>query len=189
MKVSANGAQAGSPLEFWDWHGRIEDHLDASRIPTVVLRPNFYMSNLLASAEAIKRTCQLVLPAAEARIAMVDPRDVAAAAVAALEGAGDDGQRYVLTGPEPVTFEAVADALTEAVGYAVRFVSVPDDAARAALTEAGMPPVIADNLIRLFSLLRQGAQETVTDEVLTLSGRRPGSFAQFATDHAAAFAR
>jgi uncharacterized protein YbjT (DUF2867 family) len=188
VNLSANGAHGGSPLEFWDWQGRIEDHLDASDIPTVVLRPTFYMSNLLASADAIKDTGQLFLPAAEARVAMVDPRDVAAAAVAALN-AGDNGQRYVLTGPEPIAFAAVADALSAAVGYDVQFVSVPDDAARTAMTDSGMPPFIVENLITLFGLLRQGAQEATTDDVRTLTGRRPGSFAQFVTDHARLFAR
>jgi uncharacterized protein YbjT (DUF2867 family) len=189
VKLSANGARVGSPLEFWDWQGRIEQHLDGTGVPTVVLRPNFYMTNVLASAEAIKHTGQLFLPAADARVAMVDPRDVAAAAVAALHGAGADGGRYLLTGPEPITFESVAEAAGRAAGYDVRFVSVPDDAARSAMTEAGLPPFIVDNLIKLFGFLRQGAQDATTDDVRTLTGRRPGSFAEFAADHARAFAR
>lgn len=189
VKLSANGARVGSPLHFWDWQGRVEDHLSASGIPAVVVRPNFYMANLLASADAIKHTGQLFLPAAGARVAMVDPRDVAAAAVAALKAASDNGERYVLTGPEPISFEAVADALTSAVGYDVQFVGVPDDAARAAMTDAGMPPFIVDNLVTLFGLLRQGAQQATTDDVQTLTGRPPGSIAQFVADHAQAFAR
>jgi len=189
VKLSANGARLGSPLEFWDWHARIEQHLDGAGVPAVVLRPNFYMTNILASAEAIKHTGQLFLPAADASVAMVDPRDVAAAAVAALDGAGDDGARYLLTGPEPITFASVAEAVGSAAGYDVQFVSVPDVAARGAMAEAGLPPFIADNLIRLFGFLRQGTQEGTTDDVHTLTGRPPASFAQFATDYAWAFSR
>jgi uncharacterized protein YbjT (DUF2867 family) len=48
VKLSAGGARAGSPLVFWDWHGRIEEHLAASGVPAVVLRPTSYMTNLLA---------------------------------------------------------------------------------------------------------------------------------------------
>lgn len=189
VKLSANGAHAGSPLEFWDWQGRIEQHLDGAGIPTVVLRPNFFMTNVLASADTIKHTGQLFLPAADARVAMVDPRDVAAAAVAVLQGAGENGRRYVLTGPEPITFASVAEVLGAAAGYDVRFVDVPDEAARGAMCEAGMPPFIVENLIRLFGFLRQGVQQTTTDDVRTLTGRRPGSFAEFANDHAFVFAR
>jgi uncharacterized protein YbjT (DUF2867 family) len=147
------------------------------------------MTNVLASAEAIKHTGRLFLPAADARVAMVDPRDVAAAAVAALQDAGADGGCYLLSGPEAITFASVAEAVGRAAGYDVHFVSVPDDAARGAMTEAGLAPFIVDNLIRLFGFLRQGAQEATTDDVRALTGQRPGSFTEFATDHAGAFAR
>jgi uncharacterized protein YbjT (DUF2867 family) len=44
IKLSANGARIGSPLQFWDAHGRIEDHLRLSGLPVVVLRPSSYTS-------------------------------------------------------------------------------------------------------------------------------------------------
>jgi uncharacterized protein YbjT (DUF2867 family) len=34
VKLSANGARVGSPLEFWDWQGRIEQHLDGAGTST-----------------------------------------------------------------------------------------------------------------------------------------------------------
>ena len=36
VKLSALGAGIGSPVDFWDWHARIEEHLGASGIPSVV---------------------------------------------------------------------------------------------------------------------------------------------------------
>ena len=51
VKLSTLGAQVGSPLPPFDWHGRIEQHLCRSEVPAVVLRASFYMSNLLGAAE------------------------------------------------------------------------------------------------------------------------------------------
>ena len=51
VKLSTLGAQVGSPLPPFDWHGRIEQHLWRSEVPAVVLRASFYMSNLLGAAE------------------------------------------------------------------------------------------------------------------------------------------
>ena len=59
-------------------------HLRQSRVPAVVLRSSFFMSNLLAAAEQVAREGRLYAPAAGARIAMIDPRDVGAAAAAVL---------------------------------------------------------------------------------------------------------
>ena len=91
VKLSALGAEVGSPVASWDWHGRIEEHLQASGVPSVVLRPTFSMTNLFGSAEAIEHTSMLFLPADGANVAMIDHRDVAAAAAVALTEEGHDG--------------------------------------------------------------------------------------------------
>src|SRR3712207_3866308 len=67
VKLSALGAEVGSPVAFWDWHGRIEEHLRASRVPAVVLLLTFNMTNLLASVEGIRQAGPLLAPAAGAR--------------------------------------------------------------------------------------------------------------------------
>ena len=63
VKLSALGTEIGSPVAFWDWHARIENHLRASDVPFVILRPTFSMANLLASAEAVQYTGKLFAPA------------------------------------------------------------------------------------------------------------------------------
>ncbi len=91
VKLSARGAEIGSPVAFWHWHALIEAHLTASGIPSVVLRPSFLMTNLLAVADAVRDHGLVIAPAAHARISMVDPRDVAAVAAAVLVEAGTRG--------------------------------------------------------------------------------------------------
>lgn len=189
VKLSARGAQPGSELAFWDTQGRIEKHLEAAALPSIVLQPTLYMSNLLTSADAVRHTGQLFLPAGDAAVAMVDPRDVAAVAAAVLTGAGEAGRRYQLTGPEALTFRSVAEHLATAVGYPVQYVAVPDDAARSAMVEAGMPGWTADNVVTLFRILRQGPPESTTDDVRQLAGGHPTPFAAFAHDHAHLFGR
>ncbi|HET9983133.1 MAG TPA: SDR family oxidoreductase [Longimicrobiales bacterium] len=186
VKLSTIGAEVGSPLAFWDCHGRIEAHLAEAGVPATLLRPHFYMSNLLGSADAIRATGKLFAPAGGARIPMVDPGDVAAAATAVLAGGGHEGRVYHLTGPEAITFDTVAEQLSAASGRPVDFVHVPDPAARASLLQSGMPPWMADNLLILFGILRAG-RWSVSDDVRALTGQAPRGFADFARAHAAAF--
>ena len=49
VKLSTVAAEPGAPVAFWDWHGRVEQHLRASGVPAVILRSTFYMSNLLVA--------------------------------------------------------------------------------------------------------------------------------------------
>lgn len=118
---------------------------------------------------------------------MIDPRDVGAAAAAVLTGAGDDGRTYLLTGLEAITYGQVADELSAATGRPVEFVDVPDEGARQAMVEAGVPEFVAEQLVKVFGQLRQGVAERTTDAVESLAGRPPRSFAEFARDHAGLF--
>lgn len=187
VKLSALGAEAGSPLAFWDWHGGIEGYLRSSGLPAVVLRPSFYMTNLLALAEGVRQTDTLFAPAAGARISMIHPADVAAAASAVLTEEGHEGQTYVLTGPEEITYERVAEELSVAAGRRIGFVPVPDEAARRAMVEAGMPGFAADQFITLFGLLRRGAYAQTSGAVRYLTGHEPRTIARFVRDHAGLF--
>jgi uncharacterized protein YbjT (DUF2867 family) len=187
VKLSTIAAAPGAPVAFWDWHGRVEEHLRASGVAAVILQSSFYMSNLLAEARQVAAEGYICAPVDGAPIAMIDPRDVGAAAAGVLATAGHDGRTYVLTGPEAITYERVAADLSAATGREVRFVDVSDDVARRGILEAGIPDFVAEQLVLVYRQLRQGVAERVTDTVEALTGRPPRSFAAFARENASLF--
>jgi uncharacterized protein YbjT (DUF2867 family) len=188
VKLSGAGAEPGSPVAFWDWHGRVEQHLRASGADWVILRAGWYMSNLLAAAPQVAAEGRLYAPAGEARIAMIDPRDVGAAAAAVLSSPGHEGQTYLLTGPRAITYAEVAAGLSAATGSRVEFVDVPGDATYQAMIHDGMPGFVAEQIVAMFGRLREGAAARVSPAVETLTGRAPRDFGSFARDHASLFA-
>jgi uncharacterized protein YbjT (DUF2867 family) len=187
VKQSARGAALGDPVTYWHWHATIEQHLRASGVPSVVLQPSFLMSNLLAAVEHVRTQGMLFAPVGDARIAMVDPVDVASVAAEALTTEGHEGETYVLTGPEPISYAKVADHLSAATGRPVGYADVPAEAALAALVAAGLPPFAAEQVVTVFGALRRGVQATTTDVVPVVCGRPAGSFAAFARRHAGVF--
>jgi uncharacterized protein YbjT (DUF2867 family) len=187
IRLSTIEAEPGAPVAFWDWHGRVDQYLRASGVPAVILQSSFYMSNLLAAAEQVATEGRLYAPAGQAEVAMIDPRDVGTAAAAVLASSGGEERTYVLAGPAAITYSQVAGELSAATGREVEFVDVPDEGARQGLVAAGVPDFVADQMIRIFSMFRQGVAARVTDTVETLTGSRPRSFAAFARDHAHLF--
>ena len=193
VKLSAVGAEPGSPVAFWDWHGQVERHLRASGTGWVIVRSSWYMSNLLAAAAQVAAEGRLYAPAGQARVAMIDPRDVGAAAAAlltspGLSSPGHDGRTYLVTGPEAITFAEVSAALSAATGRRIEFTDIPGDAAEQAMIGAGMPAFAAGQIVEIFARLRQGADRRVTPTVEALTGSAPRDFATFALDHARLFA-
>jgi uncharacterized protein YbjT (DUF2867 family) len=188
VKLSTAAAAPGSPVAFWDWHGQVEQHLRSSGADWTILRPSYYMSNLLAGAPQVAAEGRLYAPAGTARIAMIDPRDVGASAAAVLSSAGHEGQTYLLTGPAAITYAQVAAELSEVMGSRVEFIDIPDDAAQQAMIRDGLPGFVAEQIIKTLAQLRQGVGAQVTPTVETLTGSAPRDFASFARAHARLFA-
>ncbi|HWC12079.1 MAG TPA: SDR family oxidoreductase [Acidimicrobiales bacterium] len=187
VKISSVGAHARSRASFVDWHHRSEQHLARSNLAGTVLRCNFYMSNLFAYADTIREAGQVVAPAGGATVAMVDPRDVAAAAAVVVTEGGHDAATYLLTGPEALTFAQVAASLSAALGRPIEFVDVPGQAAREGALASGLPEWLADGLVSLFGVLEDGIAAATTDTVRALTGRDPRSLREFVQDHAGVF--
>lgn len=188
VKLSILGARLESPSEILANHARADAGLRDAGLATTLLRPNFFDQDLLWEAKDIQAGGAFHLPMGGARQSLIDARDIAAVAVAALTGTGHEGQTYVLTGPEALSYADVAERLSEATGTTVRYVPITPEAYRERLLAAGYPAWSA----RAFADIDMAAQTDefaqVTDTVARLTGRQPRGFAEFARDHSERFA-
>ena len=187
VKLSARGASSDAPVAFWRWHAAIERHMATSGIPAVVLQPGFLMTNLLAAAPQVREQGMLFAPAGETGIAMIHPADVAAVAAVALTDDTVAPGTHVLTGPEAIGYAQVAAELSAATGRRVGYLDVPPEAARGAMIEAGLPAVVADQVVAVFDTLRAGGQSTTAASVPDLTGRQARTLADFLGGFGAAF--
>jgi uncharacterized protein YbjT (DUF2867 family) len=192
VKQSAMGADADSPYGMPRAHGQMEKAIETSGIPYTFLRPVFFMQNLLGFGETVAKSRALPLPIKDpaAAINMVDVRDVAAIAVAALTGEGHEGRVYAITGPEVLTFRDVAERISSVLGDRVRFVPLSPKASGRELREAGLAESAPGWLVDYFRELSSedtalAGRTGVVEEVL---GRPPRSLERFVKDHVEAFA-
>ena len=132
------------------WKLRVEEYLLASKLTFTILQPTAYMQNLLAQWPAIRDEGVLRQPyAPEARISLVDLRDVAEAAAIALLEPGHDFAIYELVGTPPLSQHQVAAAFTRALGRPVRAEAIPREAwARRA---AGLRDDARETLLKMFA--------------------------------------
>ena len=104
-----------------------------ARPSTVSVRPNLFLQNILESTiPSINASGTFYVDAGEARISMVDTRDVAAVAAVALTEPGHAGAHYDVTGPEALSYADVAARLTSALGRRISYAGASDDAVRQA---------------------------------------------------------
>lgn len=172
VKISGGAPSLGpnGPSSTAVAHWRSERRIEDSGLGFCFLRPSFLMQNLATMAP---KAGLLLAPMGSAPIAMVDARDVAACAVAALLDETAADQAWHVTGPAGVTFKDVARAL------GARYVDVPPRLAAAALRRRGASPFEADHAVRMAAYFATGADGAPTDAVRRLTGHAPRTLQQF----------
>ena len=180
-------AAADSPVRFLRYHATVEEAISSSGIAFTHLRPNLYMQGLLGFRSSIASKGQFFAPSGDASVSIIDVRDIAAVATAALTQTGHEGKIYDLTGPEALTHAEMACRFTAALGRPVTFVDIPDGAMREALLGFGFPAWQADGLVEDYAHYRRGEAAGLTSSVQDVTGRSPGSFAAFISDFKQAF--
>ena len=176
VRSSILGADRESPAEFISAHTACDRYLEDSGLPYVIVRPNLFLQNIPESTiPAIDASGTFYADAGEARISMVDTRDVAAVAALALTESGYAGAHFDLTGPEALSYTDVAAKLTSVLGRRISYVGASDDAVRQALLGAGLTTWFAGALVGLYQDYRRsgtgGYAAQVTETVQRLTGR------------------
>jgi uncharacterized protein YbjT (DUF2867 family) len=154
-----------------------------------ILRPQLYMQNLLRFGPSVAAEGRFAAPTGDRRFALVDVRDVARVAAAALIEDEHEGATYVVSGPEALSYGDAAGAIGTAIGKEVAYEPAEPRTFRDELVaERGLPRWRAEELAFIASAYGGGAGELVTDVVRRVGGEPPRTFAEFAKEHADHFA-
>ena len=181
------GASSTSESELLRLHHKTDVILRNSGVPFTILQPNSFYQNIFSSVATIKTLGNFYLPLKNAPQSLVDIRDINALAAKVFTSAGHEGKTYVVTGPEELTFQQVAEKLSSVLGRKIDYTDVPLSAAADGMRQSGMPEWNVRVVSELLGYFASGAAATVTDTVPRLLGRPAISFEQFVQDHRAAF--
>jgi uncharacterized protein YbjT (DUF2867 family) len=165
------------------WHAAIDDALKKSGMAWTILLPGGFMQNFVETT-APQPDGGMYLPVGNAKGAFIDTRDIAAIAAKALTEPGHEGKEYTLTGPEDLSYTEVASIISEASGRHIRFVDVPEAAAREAMLGAHMPEWLVDVILELHAWSKAGSGGEITTTVQEVLGRPAHTFREFARDYA-----
>jgi uncharacterized protein YbjT (DUF2867 family) len=191
VKVSVTGARSpdsdpapgGLPLGHW----RGEEVCRRSGIATCAIRPTIFAQHFTMGTGMYARGDDRVfLPTGDARVAWLDCRDIAACALALLDLQDPSawaGEAFELTGPSGVAAAEIVEVLSTVAERPVTWIDGEAAFVRRC-AELGKP----DRVKAIYGEAAGGWFSKVqTSEFERLLGRRPTSFAKFASDHAAWF--
>ncbi len=100
VRLSAEPARDGSGMALYEQHAEVDDYLMASGLEYVILRPHYFMQNIpQMHATFMKEKQMFAQYLGDARIPMVDTRDIAKASFACLTSDEFNNRVHYITGP------------------------------------------------------------------------------------------
>jgi uncharacterized protein YbjT (DUF2867 family) len=189
VRASAQSAAPDAAIQLGRWHYAVEKAVETSGIPFTILRPTNFMQNYLTygTPGTIKAQSAFYAPNGDAKISVIDTRDISSVAAKVLVESGHEGKRYDLTGGESLSNHEIAEIFSKALGRKISYVNIPPAKAAEAMTGSGMPAWLVTLLLELFAFGAAGNLADVSADTGMILKRKPITFSQFVQDHLSAF--
>ncbi|MFJ9824455.1 NAD(P)H-binding protein [Streptomyces sp. NPDC101160] len=183
VKLSSVAADEPALGSYGRAHAQAEQAFARTGAEFTALRPTAFMSNVLQWRASITAEGTVYQTYGRIPRAVVDPADVAAAAVVCLTTDGHGGKVHRLTGPEALTAPQQAARVAALLGRPLTYVEAPREAAAEAMAAGGLPAGFAAGLLdaQADPDPRRGGLPLPT--VRNLTGREPNGFDAWLARH------
>ena len=139
---------------------------------------SFFLEPILAG--------QLAMPKPSVKVPYVDADDIADVVVASLMDEKHNGQIYEVTGPRLLTFEDIADEISEATDREIQYTPITMEAYNTIMKDAGLPDDYVWLINYLFEeVLDNEVNSMVSRDIEKVLGRSAKDFSDYARETAA----
>jgi uncharacterized protein YbjT (DUF2867 family) len=159
----------------------MDEMIESTGVSCRALRMPGFMENLLQQLAPLRSQGVFFFPVSgDRRLPTCATRDIAATAARLLLDDSWSGQASVpILGPEDLSYNEMAQIMSEVLGRPIRYQRVPGDAFKAGLTRNGMSEGWAQGLVDLLTEVDQGVYNA---EPRTAEASSPTTFRQWCED-------
>ncbi|KAF7348539.1 NAD(P)-binding protein [Mycena venus] len=154
--LSAGVLEIGGPSM-----GKAHEYLDSLKVEYCALRPSWFIENFTTQyADLIKTRNEIVSATGDGLLGYVSTEDIADVAFKALVEEKIDNNNPIIVGPELVSYDQIADMLTEILGRKITHTKLTEAEFKKVLIGRGMPEDYAQMMTILDSVhVARGGEE------------------------------
>jgi uncharacterized protein YbjT (DUF2867 family) len=165
-------------------HHTIENIIESSGIDFTFLRPAYFMQNFVTTLKGDIANRLIYLPASNAKFSLVDIRDIASVtSKIVLNLSVHNMQKYDLTSDELLNFEEMTSQLNQYMDRKIKYQSPNPIMFALTKLKAGQKISYILVLIMLHYLPRFQKPPVLSNSIFQITGQKPLTFNQFATDY------
>jgi len=184
--LAGTSAERGGPLV-----GKVWEHLVNTGAEFCVLRPTWFMENLLANefgfASSIKREGKIYTACGDGKTPFVSAKDIGSVAFRALTDANPPNTDYVILGTELLSYDEIAAKLSHSLGRDIEHVKLTEEESVQRRLKLGLPESLAKLLAHLEARTAARKEEKLNDVVKRVTGEAPQIIDEWLAEHKAAF--
>lgn len=176
---------------FAEEHVFVEEALKRADVPTTIIRPSSFHSNILRDSNAIKERSTISNLQGTTKQNWVSNKDIGEAVAVILTSEGHQGKTYNLLGPDNITWDEVAKMISEIVGREIKYEQIDEQTLRQHI--GFMPPTVIDGVVNLNNYMKNGGYDienntTETNDLEKLIGSKGRKLRDFIIENKFAFA-
>ncbi|TCT12202.1 uncharacterized protein YbjT (DUF2867 family) [Natranaerovirga pectinivora] len=171
-------------------HHKIEKYIEKLGIPYAHIRPGFFMQNVsgIHSVE-IKENNEIFIPAGKSKSSFIDAADIGLSVATLLhESEKYKNTAHTITGAESLDYYNIAKILSEVTGKKIIYKKPGFLNYRSYyIKKRGLDKNYVNVTVALYFMTRMGTAKMVTNEFYHLTGRKPRTFLEFASENVNCF--
>lgn len=161
-------------------HIQTEKWLKESGIDYTILKNNLYMDFLPGFiGEKVLETGVIYVPAESGKVSAVLRSDMAEAAANILATSGHAGKEYDFTNTQAVSYQEIAEAISEVSGKTIHYISPSVEDYATTLTNHGVPAEVIGIFSSFAVAQAKGELDVESADLAELLGRKPLSVRSF----------
>ncbi|KAJ0115844.1 hypothetical protein J7T55_004013 [Diaporthe amygdali] len=182
---SATSIEAGGPV-FGGTVKYLQELEAAGKVGFGIMRPTWFMDNWAEQSlqKTVRDEGKAYSASGSGKIPWISKTDIAACAFSALTAEAPPNGDYIILGPELLSYAECADILSEVVGKKIVHVDLSvEELAEHHVKNSGMAEEYAQVLAAMDTPIKNGSEEKTNDVVLSVTGRKPKTFREFAVEN------
>lgn len=171
-------------------HHKIEKYIEKVGLPYAHIRPGFFMQNVSGiHAVEIKEKNEIFIPAGKSKTSFIDAADIGLSVATLLHHADKyKNSAHTITGPESLDYDEIAQILSELTGRKIQYKKPGFLKYRQYyIHKRGLEKNYVNVTVALYFMTRMGTAKKVTDGFYQLTGKKPRTFKEFASQNIASF--
>jgi uncharacterized protein YbjT (DUF2867 family) len=183
IRVSVFKATTDGPTFVTKLHGQTDELIQNSGIAYTILRPGFFMQNLLfLAAQTIVAEDRVYFGSGGGKFALIDLRDIADCIEHIIDSGSCDNEILTLTGPESISFQDIADRLTAILERPIDYIRIAPEKVQKMIEAKGLGNWYAAVMRQLCEQYARNWGFITTTNVERITGHPARSFETFAQE-------